>query len=280
MARRILVTGATGLLGPYLLDAARSLGTAVASGRGGGDARCDLTDPGAVLRLLRAVEPDVVIHAAALTDVDLCQRDPDLARRLNAETAANLARALPDDAVLALVSTDQVYPDRAGPHEEDGVGPVNVYGRSKLEGEQAVLARPNALVLRTNLFGPSRTPGRRSLSDWAADAFRGGGPVTLFTDSFFSPLHMTTLAALVAEAVARDLRGVFNLGSRDGMSKAEFALAVAARLGLPTDRAELCEGAALPARAPRPRDMRMAVTRLEEALGRRMPTLAEEIARL
>ncbi len=276
----VLVTGATGLLGPYMAEAAAELGAVATTARRGGTHPCDLSDPAAVAGLVAAVRPSIVFSLAGMTDVDACERDPAAARRANRDSVANLAAALPEETVLVHVSTDQVYPDVPGPHGEGNVGPVNAYGRSKLAGERAALDRGNALVLRTNFFGPSRTEGRRSLSDFFVERFRERRPVTLFRDSLFSPLHMSTLAAAAVECATAGVRGVYNLGCRDGMSKHDFALAIARHKGLPTDSAVPGRAADMPGRAPRSADLRLDVGRIERTLGRGMPTLAEEIAKL
>ncbi len=276
----ILITGSRGLLGPYLVEAAAARGRVVECGRRGGDRACDLAQGAEVEVLIADTTPDVVLHAAGFTDVDGCQSDSQRAQRDNHRAAANLAAALADDCRYVFLSTDQVYPDTAGPHREGSEAPVNVYGRSKLAGERAALAHPNALAVRTNLFGPSRTPGRNSLSDFVSQSLAGGKAVTLFRDVLFSPLHMASLAALIFEMIDKGLCGAFNLASREGMSKSDFGLAVAAHLGLSTASASIGNSTELPARAPRTLDLRLNVERIERALGHTMPTLQEEIAKL
>jgi dTDP-4-dehydrorhamnose reductase len=280
MPRRWLITGATGLLADDLVAACRLNGEVVTTARSGGDHPCDLRDRDAVKSLIADVSPDVIVHAAALTDVDYCERMPKEAVAVNRDTATHIAAALPQEAQFVFVSTDQVYPDTMGPHGESGIGPINVYGQSKLAGEERSLEHPNALVLRTNFFGRSRRPGRVSLSDFVIDALTAGNPITLFDDIRFSPLHMTTFAALVVELVDRRITGLFNAGCREGASKAQFGLAVAKHKGLQTQTARVGTSDVMHSRAPRPKDMRMSLDRLEAALGRAMPTLAEEIGKL
>ncbi len=276
----ILITGSRGLLGPYLVEAAATRGRVVESGRRACDHACDLAEAREVEAMIGNIAPDVVLHAAGFTDVDGCESDRERAERDNHRAAANLAAALPAECRYVFVSTDQVYPDTAGPHHEGTEAPVNAYGRSKLAGERAALAHPNALAVRTNMFGPSRTPGRSSLSDFVSQSLAGGKPVTLFRDVLFSPLHMASLATLVFEMIDRRLRGAFNLASRRGLSKSDFGLAVAAQLGLSTSSVSIGNSTALPARAPRTLDLRLNVERIERALGHAMPALKEEIAKL
>lgn len=280
MTRRWLITGATGLLGDYLADACRLRGPVVATSRSGGDLPCDLRDLSMTERLVAEAAPDVVIHAAALTDVDRCEREPREALAANQSTATNLAAALAPTTQLVVISTDQVYPDTPGPHAEPDASPVNSYGRSKLAGEQAALMHPKAVAVRTNFFGPSRRPQRESLSDFFVRALKAKEPVALFADVFFSPLHMATLAGIIAELVELDATGVINVGCREGRSKADFALAIARHKHLPTETARLANSSTLPGRAPRAHDLRLDVSKLESILGRSMPTLEEEIAKL
>lgn len=278
-AFRLLVTGATGLFAPYVLAAGEGLAV-TATARHGGDFAADLCDATAVRDLIAATRPDAVIHLAAYTDVDDCEADPARAFAANALATRHLAAALPEDCRLVMISTDQVYPDRPGPHAEGTEAPVNAYGRSKLAGEWAAMTHADTCILRANLFGPSLTPGRASLSDFMAAAFAEGRPVTLFADVLFSPLRMSTLAALAVEMARGTATGAFNAGSRDGMSKADFGLAIARRMGADTGNATLAASATLVGRAPRPRDLRLNLHRIEAVLGRAMPTLAEEIEAL
>jgi len=119
-----------------------------------------------------------------------------------------------------------------------------------------------------------------SLSDFIAENLAADKPINLFTDILFSPLHATTLANVLVEMVRKKMSGIFNVASRSGMSKADFGLRVAKHLGLQTGTATLSTSAVIPGRAPRPSDLRMDPIKLEQALGRPMPTLAEEIAKL
>lgn len=279
--RTILITGATGLLGPYLIDSFSRAGTVVATSRSGGDIAADLSSDAEVDTLLRTVRPDLLVHAAALTDVDRCEREPDNAMAMNADVPARLVRSLAPAAMVLALSTDQVYPDRSGPHREDASRPVNAYGRTKLLGEAPVLGRGDlGLVVRTNFFGRSRTAGRSSLSDFIADSLSAARSIVLFEDVLFSPLHAKTLSDVLVEMVDRGASGVFNLGSRDGCSKLTFGQKVACHLGLPLDSATAGRSTDIPGRASRPLDLRMNVSRAEAVLKRALPTIDDEVHQL
>ena len=273
----ILIVGASGLLGPYLAEAGALHGNVFTAARKTGDFFCDLTVRDELDSLLSNVSPDWVINAVALTDVDECELKPELAEVMNHILVSNLADVLPCSAKLLQISTDQVYPDLSGPHQEENIGPVNVYGQTKLAGEKAALLRPNSLVIRTNFFGPSRTFGREGIYDFLVGNLSNNNPITLFGDIFFSPLHMRTLSNFVFDLLAVDAFGIFNIASRAGMSKSDFAKAIATKKKLDLSSAHVGVSSSVPSRAPRARDLRLDVTRLEETLNIRMPTLQEEI---
>ncbi len=277
---KTLVLGATGLLGPYLAGAAACLGDVVRHGQHSGDKLCNLRDPKATAKLLEIVAPDLVFNCVALTNVDRCEDDPEAADLLNRQVVQHVVNGLSSNAILVQISTDQVYSGVRAPTSENCTDPVNVYGKSKLAGEYEALRHSNAVVLRVNLFGPTLTSGRSSLSDWMLQQFRSRAAMTLFSDNLFSPLHMDTLAATAMDIVRAGLRGTYNVGSRAGMSKAEFGLALARQYDLSASQVEISASSAMPGRAPRPLDMRMDVSKIEQALGRSMPTLLDQIALL
>ncbi len=180
---RLLLTGASGQLGGYVLREGRKQGASVVawSGRRSGELfgcplrPVDLTDSDAVVAAFREAWPDVVMHAAALAGVADCQREPEKAEQINTRASAHLAE-LADRARVRLVhvSTDMVFDgERGGYREDDPVAPLSVYGRTKAAAEQAVRAYPRTAVARISLlFGPSLV-GRPTFFDQQASALRG-----------------------------------------------------------------------------------------------------------
>lgn len=276
-----LIIGGTGLIGPYLRDAVEKAGwNPVLLGRRHGDIRVDITDDRALTNAIAKIAPSLVIYAAAVTNVDACEQDPDTAQAVNATGVATVVSAMPPQGRLVYLSTDQVYPDVPGPHQEADTAPVNAYGRTKLAGEKNARGFPNHLVLRINFFGPSRTEGRSSLSDFVSNSLRDRKSITLFSDSIFSPLNIETLSELIVQAAETDKTGVYNLGCRQGASKAEFGLGIARHLGLQTETATVGTSAVMPDRAPRTADLRMNVDKFEADFGTTLPSLEQEIAKL
>lgn len=275
-----LVLGATGLLGTRLVPALAAECETVTHARSvGANYSADLADSHVTAQMLDAVRPSLIINLAALTDVDLCQEQPQQAYLANVRSIENVVawmRARDAQCHLLHISTDQVY-DGLGPHTENNVTIVNTYGLSKYAGELTALS-VGATVLRTNFFGRSARPGRESLSDWLSRCLLSGTPISVFDDVLFSPLSLGTLVHMILRTARIRPRGVFNLGAADGMSKADFAFAFAAALGVHQPAMKRTSSRVFrPLSAVRPLDMRMNSRRIEVALGVRMPRLQQEI---
>jgi dTDP-4-dehydrorhamnose reductase len=277
----VLVIGATGLLGSTLAPALAASGHSVVTHGFSASAqvKADLSDFDQASSLLAKVQPDCIVNLAALTNVDLCEREPHRAYLLNVATVTNLARAMREQAGpchLVQISTDQVY-DGAGPHAEGQVTVTNTYAFSKIAAELAAAAVPST-ILRTTFFGRSRCAARTSFSDWILHALRTEAPLNVFDDILFSPLAIDTLAAMIGRVVQQRPIGLFNLGAKDGMSKADFAFALAKVMDLPTANITRTVSTASPALdAYRPKDMRMDCSLFERTMGLQLPTLIDQI---
>lgn len=279
---RILITGASGLLGSTLSPFLAAQGhTVIRHGHySAADFMCDLTDRAETASMLRATAPDSVVNLVGATNVDECERSPHTAYLLNVRTVENLVAGLADSggAFLIQVSTDQVY-NSYGDSDENDVRLTNIYALSKYAGELAALHMP-AAVLRTNFFGPSRHPNRKSFSDWLLDNFRNGNEFTAVTDTAFSPLLMDTLSAAIDRVLCQPTVGIFNLGSAQGMSKAEFAVALAETFDFPLSPIRWGTTADVELAAYRPKDMCMNSSKFEQTFGMKLPGLSHEIKRL
>jgi len=281
--RRVWVTGAAGLLGaelmPYL--AARGWEASAAPGRMRDGQSVDLTDATSHWRELDAASPDVILNLAALTDVDYCESHPQDAFRVNAGLVSGIAQwiaARGSATRLVHISTDQVY-DGAGPHDESRISPMNYYAYSKCLAE-AYVAQVGGTSLRSNFFGRSRVPGRASFSDWIVNSLRAKRDITVFDDALFSPLSLATLVAAIERTLAIPAAGTFNLGARDGMSKADFAFRLATAAGLPLAHLKRSSMDSMARAARRPRDMRMNSSRFFEVFGGERAELTTEIDRV
>jgi dTDP-4-dehydrorhamnose reductase len=267
---RILVTGASGQLGGYLLRRLRGGADVAAwSGTRRGDLfgvrlrPVDLGDAGAVADAFRRDRPAVVVHAGALARVADCHRDPDRAARVNtAGTAALAELAAGARARLVYVSTDLVFDgERGGYREDDPPAPLSVYGRSKADAEAAVLAVPGGVVARVSLlFGPSLT-GRPTFFDEQVAALRAGRPVTLFPDEWRTPLGLAAAAESLLGVAFSDLTGMLHLGGPERLSRLEMGQRLAAFLDADPSAIVAVKREQAPAAEPRPRDVSLDCSR-------------------
>lgn len=277
---RVLLLGAYGYLGTILQPALERAGFVVISQGRSQDARVSLdpTDAGALEEAIARERPGFIINLVAATNVDECEADPALAERINVGVVRNIGSAIRGSGThFVQISTDQVY-NGTGPHAEDDADPVNVYARTKLRGEYEAES-VGALVLRVNIVGPSLNPNRVSFTDWLLGQLRSRQPLTLFSDVLFSPLEARDLAGLIARTVGSKLSGTFNLGSRDGISKAGFGIRLADEMGIADPVISEGKVADSNLKAPRPTDMRMDCTRFENVTGIQLPSIDETIRR-
>ncbi len=249
MARRILLTGASGLLGQRVLGGLQTLGDVHAPPI----EEFDLRRPDTVDSIFKRVKPDLVVHLAAETRVDHCEGHAEEALLVNASGAARIAeacRAL--GARLVLMSTDYVFDGAKGDpyREEDPTGPLSVYGRSKEAAERAVLAIvADRLVVRSaSLFGRG---GHHFVAGVLKQA-RKGAPLRIVNDQVHSPTFVGHLAPALVRAAASDLQGILHLAGRGGCSWFDFGLAILSRAGIsaacdPISSAELNRPARRPA---------------------------------
>ena len=236
-----LVTGAEGFLGS---NAGWFLGSrvhAVGMSRSGRippnyatALRADLTEKVDVAAKVRALRPQVVLHAAAMASHEMCETNPQLAREVNADATRELARAAHDcGAAFVYISTDSVFDgSRGGYSEVDEPNPFSVYGATKLLGEKyALQEHEGALILRTNFFGWSPT-GSRSILEFFVNSLAGGTRVDGYTDFTVTSTYVQSLMGAAWALTERGVTGVVHVASHDALSKFEFGCAVAAAFGL------------------------------------------------
>lgn len=272
---RLLLTGAGGLLGGELarLLAARHQLTAMIGRRpappGLPTHALDLADEPALAALLDELQPEGLVHAAALADPDACERDPRRAWELNALACGRLARLCRARGCrLVTISTDLVFDGcRAFADERTEPAPLQAYGRSKLEGERLALeAWPEVAVVRSALvYGRGHGP-RGTASEGLAWTLSAGRPARLFEDQFRTPVDAASLADLLERLLQRGGRGVFHAGGPERLSRLELGRRVARVRGLG-------EGLLVPMRqgdlpgAPRPADVSLDSGRARGELG-------------
>ena len=285
----ILVTGASGLLGAtFVMTAQQRQKHLVGTFHehpvhlpGVKTVRVNLTDPEIAGWLLQYFKPEWVVHCAGLTNVDWCEDNPEQTWQVNAEASRHLARACNRlGASLVYLSTDSVFTGIRGHYsEEESPGPVNVYGRSKLAGEQAVQSElEHSLIIRTNIYGWNQS-AKLSLAEWILSHLESGQSVPGFFDVVFTPILVNDLSEILLDMMDRKLSGLYHVASSESSSKYEFALQLADVFGMEKQLIEPVSVAAAALRAPRPRNTSLATAKIHQVLGRRMPHVRSGLER-
>jgi len=231
---------------------------------------------------LRRFNPDLVLHTAALTNMDGCETHPALAHRLNVDATQHVATATQEfGAKLVHFSTVHLFDGtESWTTEEHMPNPLSVYSRTKLKGEEVVLRTcSDPLVIRTDLFGWG-TSFNPTLSDWVLDSLRRSRELTMFADVFATLILINDLVDLIPPLVDCDAAGVFNLAGRDRVSRYDFALNLAETFQHSKDGIRAISLEDLPLKARRAKDMSVSSEKAERFLGTRMPHLEDGLSRL
>lgn len=289
MVETLFLTGGSGLLALNWAMAVRDQRRVVLgiherqmSLAGTEQVRIPLESVDEIVRSLEEIQPSAVVHTAALTSVEQCEANPDLARHINVVLAANVASACARVGVpLVHISTDHLFSgDVPLVDETRPVAPLNVYGRSKAEGELRVLdAGPDTLVVRTNFFGwgPAH---RSSFSDAILSSLRGGRSVALFEDVFYTPILIESLVRAVHEILDLGASGIIHVTGDDRISKYDFGVMLAAEFELDARLIEPTRFTGQKALVQRPLDMSLSNARARALVGHPLGTSAEHVARL
>jgi dTDP-4-dehydrorhamnose reductase len=273
---RVVVTGASGQLGSYLIAALAGAGHVACAwsgnqaGQRGGVALepVDLADPAATQRALERADPEVVVHAAAVSTVEAVWRDPAHAWRVNVDATCALAQwCRRRGCRLILTSTDLVFDGLRGWYrEDDPAEPLLAYGRSKREAERAVLEIPGGVVARLSLlYGPSRC-GKPTYFDRMLQAMREGQPQPFFSDEFRTPIHLATAARALERLACMAWSGLLHVAGRQRLSRHELMQRAAQALGIDPALAVPNRRADVPLPEPRPADVSLDTSRLAALL--------------
>ncbi|HSV49447.1 MAG TPA: dTDP-4-dehydrorhamnose reductase [Candidatus Acidoferrales bacterium] len=241
---KLLITGASGLYGSKLAKLALDRGIEVYSSdiQGlsvyGNFVKLDITDKVRVEEVFCSIKPDVVVHAASLTDVDKCELNKELAWRVNVDGTKHVAEASRQaGSFLVYISTDYVFSGEKGCYvESDSPEPLNYYGLTKLEAETVVMqtmAESDFFIGRPSvIYGATPAAGKVNFALWLIEALRKGERVRIVVDQWNTPTLNTNLAEMTLEVLERRLNGVFHTCGATRVSRFEFATMIADCFGL------------------------------------------------
>lgn len=230
---RILVTGASGLLGSRIVKAAKGNYEVIPSHNTKrlhpNSLKLDITRRKETFSLFKNIKPDLTIHTAAETNVDKCETRRELAWKTNVKGTRNVAKACSEiSAKIVYISTDYVFKGEKGLYtEEDKPSPINYYGITKLEGENQVRKLcKNYVILRTSvLYGWHSW--KQNFATWVIDSLKQKKKISIVQDHFNTPTLADNLAEIIVETVKRNLQGLYHASGNQRISRYEFAQQIA-----------------------------------------------------
>ena len=283
---RIAVTGASGMLGTALIDEISNYYDIFATSRSLGLAKknitwnhFDLLDFKKLKNWLNKVNPDVVIHCAAITDVDFCEKNPKIATLLHIQTTEIICGFCElGNKRMIYISTDSVFDGKKDRKysETDIPNPLNIYSKTKYIAEKKVLSMNIGLVLRVNIVGLTKGKNN-SFSDWLLDGLISKKNLNLFDDVYFSPLHVNTLASVLKKIVSNPIFGVYHCASNDYISKYEFGKKMAKIFDLPDSGIKKVSIDSMNFKALRPKNMALNIEKMSSSLEYDLPSSVEAI---
>lgn len=281
---KFFITGGSGLLGERLATIANNDYELVLSHNSNptsNTVKCDITDKNEVEKTITENKPDVIIHCAAMTDVDLCEDKIDLAYKINSEGTQNITKASEKiGAKIIYVSTDFVFDGKKGYYsEEDEVNPLGIYAKSKYDGEiQVKKYSSNWAIARVSvLYGWHK---KQNFTTWVINQLRNNNPINIVTDQINSPTYADNAAEAIFEIAKQDKNGIFHTSGNDRINRFDFTKKIAEAFNLNKDLINPTTSKQFVQKAPRPQDSSLNVNKVEKELGMTMETCDESLNRM
>ena len=290
--KRICITGGNGLLGTKLARVLKGVGDVISIDRHAKNrtesthveyVQGDITDEERIGNIIVSGRCDMIIHTAAMTDVDGCEESPEKAYEVNVCGTENVAKAA--DAVgarLVHLSTDYIFNGADGPYrEEDNPDPVSVYGRTKLESEAVVrkVCR-NHLVVRTMVLYGYAPHLRKNFVTWLIEKLAHKEPVRIVTDQYGTATPAEELAGAIGALLEQNLRGTYNAAGREVLNRYEFSQIIASVFGLDSSLISATTSKEFKQKAARPKKSGLVCDKLERDTGYRFSPLRKALARM
>ena len=277
MYKKVLIFGDTGMLGSVLLSFSKNLGyQTYGCSRTSDDIKIDVTDHLKVRYLLDKINPDLIINTVGIADLDYCEKNPLEAWKVNSYSVYNMSSWVRKNIKkkFIFVSTDQFfsYSKKKKNSENDPISLINTYGKTKFLGEFFLREVSNHFILRTNIIGPI---GKNSFAKWVISSLENNKCINLFDDYKVCSIDVYNFSKILFEAIDNNLKGTFNLASRDVFSKKdiiyEFSRQMKKKLVNPKVQKSKFS-------VPRSLNCGLDVKKIENSLKIKMPTLSSVVS--
>ena len=287
---RILVTGASGLLGSKLCKLAVRKNYEIYSAYSqhkplcGAPVQFDISDKDAVEKIFKKVKPEAVVHTAALTNVDKCELEKERAWKINVEGTENIAESCEKfHAFLVYTSTDYVFDGEKGMYKENHKpNPVNYYGLTKLKGEESIknLTDEYCIARTSVIYGTIPAAGKTNFALWLLDKLERKEKVKIVTDQWNSPTLNTNLANMILEVSERKLTGTFHLAGATRLSRFEFTKLLAKTFSLNTNFITPASSREISWIAKRPQDSSLNINKAYQTLKNKPLKIQEALKKM
>ena len=282
---KFLVTGSAGLVGSQITKDLTDQNHIVYScyhdskPDSGIPKKINLLDPTSIKKIVEESSPHVIIHLAAMTNVDLCETQKEIAIKINARSTEILAReAAQKDAFFVYVSTDYVFDGKNGMKKElDMAKPLGEYGKSKLAGELTLnnLASSWCIARTSTPFGIHKT--KKSFPLWVKENLEEKKEIPVLTDQFTSPTYVPNLSKMLIEIATRQITGIIHTAGATRISRFQLAELIAEKLSLDKTLLIPTKTDEMNWIAPRPKDSSLDVSLASEVLNEKPQTIQKSL---
>ena len=272
--KKILVTGSAGLVGTQIVKDLLNNNKEVYSCYNNNKPKLgilthlDLSKKDHIINTMNNVNPDVVIHLGAVTDVELCEIDKELAKKINTNATEILAlESEKHNSFFLYMSTDYVFDGKVGMKtEKDEPNPINFYGKSKLDGENVLkkITTPNIIVRTSTPFGVHSK--KISFPFWIKKNLELKKEISVLTDQYTSPSYVPNISKMIIEIIEREITGIIHLAGDTKISRYDFAIHIAKITNLNKQFLKLSKMEQMSWEAKRPIDSSLDVTKAKKIL--------------
>ena len=274
---KILVTGSYGQLGKSLVNHLNPNHEILWTGR-----KIPFKEKGFCLDILDRInlkeliglhEPDILINLAALTNVDLCEKNPVLAREINCNGVANICDIFKGKIIQ--ISTDYVFDGKNGPYnEEDKPSPLSVYGSTKLAAEKIIMSHNSEnIIIRGNILYDYCIYSKASFLNWVVQSLNAKTSIEVVDDQINNPTWTQSMAKIIGLCIDKKVSGVYHWGDAEFVSRYKFAKMIAKKYKLETNLINPISTEKLGQVAPRPLNSGLISNKLMSVLNIKQPSI-------
>ena len=272
--KKILVTGSAGLIGIQvvkdLLDNHKQVYSCYNKTKPelGIITHLDLTKKDDIVNTMNRIKPDVVIHLGAMTDVELCERETELAKKINTDATEILAlESEKYNTFFVYMSTDYVFDGKVGMKKEnDEPNPINFYGKSKLDGERVFkkITTPNVIVRTSTPFGIHSK--KISFPIWVKKNLELEKEISVVVNQYTSPSYVPNISKMIIEIIERKITGIIHLAGATKISRYDFAVQISKIINANKQFLKLTKMDQMDWKAQRPADSSLSVSKANKIL--------------